>query len=144
MRRSAVVAIALVSFVMFTAEVRRRSVRPAPNAPIVLDARRSFSVTDQAILDGFSFERVLNAIVERSATTTTSLELIRQLFDTQNPKPGLVAAGAPHCDDFLVDGKPAFNGFARGAARRRKDRWRPRIRFRPPTTSRSASSIDSI
>jgi hypothetical protein len=111
MRRSAVVVIAVVSFVLFTAEVRRRSVRPSPN--VVLDMRRSFSVTDQAILDGFSFERVLNAIVERSGTTTTSLQLIRQLFDTQNPKPGLAAASGAHCDDFLVDGKPSFNGFPR-------------------------------
>jgi len=31
------------------------------------------------------------------------------LFDTQNPKPGLAVADAPHCDDFLIDGQPSFN-----------------------------------
>lgn len=34
------------------------------------------------------------------------------MFDTQNPKPGLDAS-MPHCDDFLLDGKPAHNGYTR-------------------------------
>jgi len=70
-------------------------------------------VTDQAILDGFSFERVMNAIVGRSGTRTTAIRLYQQLFDTQNAKPGLVAPDAAHCDDYIVDGKPGFNGFPR-------------------------------
>lgn len=55
----------------------------------------------------------MNAIVERSGTRTTSLRLYQQMFDTQNPRPGLAMADAPHCDDFLVDGKPAHNGLPR-------------------------------
>jgi hypothetical protein len=90
---------------------RRRAVTPHPS--LSLDLRRSFAVTDQAILDGFSFERVVNAIVERSGTRTTALRLCQQMFDTQNPKPGLAVADAPHCDDFLVDDKPGFNGLPR-------------------------------
>ena len=57
---------------------------------------------------------MLQTLIDRSgATATTPLSLYRQWFDTQNPKPGLVVADAPHCDDFLTDGKPSFNGFPR-------------------------------
>ncbi|MGZ7079739.1 MAG: hypothetical protein ACXVJT_10030, partial [Thermoanaerobaculia bacterium] len=74
---------------------------------------RSFAVTDEVMLEGFSFARVMNAIVARSGTNTTALQLYQQMLDTQNPKPGLVAPGAPHCDDFIVDGQPAFNSLPR-------------------------------
>lgn len=106
-------ALALLSFFLFTAE-RRRAVRPPSNPlAITLDARRSFAVTDQAILDGFSFERVVTAIVERSGVSMRPALLIQQLLDTQNPKPGLISPGAPHCDDFLTNGQPSFNGVIR-------------------------------
>lgn len=76
--------------------------------------RRSFAITDLAILDGFSFERVMNALVDRSGVRgVTATRLYQQLLDTQNRKPGLVTADGPHCDDFLVDGRPSFNGFPR-------------------------------
>src|SRR5438105_1096663 len=108
LRRPGVVLLS-VAIVLLAGAARRRVV--APSLP--LDARRSFVVTDQAILDGFSFERVMNAVVARSGTRTTAIRLYQQLFDTQNAKPGLIAPDAPHCDDSIVDGKPSFNGLPR-------------------------------
>lgn len=108
-RRRGILLLSAVAFVLLAGAARRRAAVPAPP----LDARRSFVVTDQAILDGFSFERVMNAVVARSGTRTPAIRLYQQLFDTQNAKPGLVAPDAAHCDDYLVDGKPAFNGLPR-------------------------------
>jgi hypothetical protein len=108
-RRPGVLLLSAVVMVLLSGAARRRAVAPV----LPLDARRSLVVTDQAILDGFSFERVMNAVVARSGTRTTAIRLYQQLFDTQNPKPGLVAPDAAHCDDFIVDGKPGFNGLPR-------------------------------
>ena len=107
-RRPGVLLVSAVA-ILLAGAARRRPVTPA----LPLDARRSLVVTDQAILDGFSFERVMNAVVARSGTRTTAVRLYQQLLDTQNPKPGLVAPDAPHCDDYIVDGKPGFNGLPR-------------------------------
>lgn len=111
MRRSATLFLVVLAAVpLVIGAARRRAV----NRPMALEMRRSFAVTDLAILDGFSFERVMNAIVERGRIPgVTARQLYQQWFDTQNPKPGLVVADAPHCDDFLVDGKPSFNAFPR-------------------------------
>src|SRR5438128_11241322 len=68
-------------------------------------------ITEPEMLQGFDFQRVLQALT--AGTGTTPLALYQQWFDTQNPKPGLAVADAPHCDDFLTDGKPSFNGFPR-------------------------------
>jgi hypothetical protein len=92
---------------------RRRAIDPARPLPSALDARRSLAITDVAILDAFGFERVMRAIAERSGTATSAAALVEQMFDTQNPKPGLEAADAPHCDDFVLDGQPSFNAFPR-------------------------------
>jgi hypothetical protein len=92
---------------------RRRAISPHP--PLNLDLHRSFAVTDQAILDGFAFERVMKAIVERSGTHTTALRLYQQMFDTQNPRPGRVVADAPHCDDAVFNGLPRRCPTAEGA-----------------------------
>jgi len=108
-RRPGVLLLSAVATLLLAGAARRRAVEP----PHPLDARRSFVVTDQAILDGFSFERVMHAIVARSGSRTTALRLYQQLFDTQNAKPGLVAADTSHCDDFMVNGKPVFNGLPR-------------------------------
>jgi hypothetical protein len=108
-RRPGVLLLSAVATLLLVGAARRRAVEP----PHPLDARRSFVVTDQAILDGFTFERVMHAIVARSGTRTSALRLYQQLFDTQNPKPGRVAADAAHCDDFMVNGKPTFNGLPR-------------------------------
>lgn len=108
-RRPGVLLLSAVAIVLLAGAARRRAIVPS----LPLDARRSLVVTDQAILDGFSFERVMNAIVARSGTRTTAIRLYQQLFDTQNAKPGLVAPEAAHCDDFMVDGNPTFNGLPR-------------------------------
>jgi hypothetical protein len=101
---SALTVLALVA-------ARRRTY--TPQTPPPLSPTRSFAVTDKAILDGFPFQRFMDALVERSGTRTTSLALYQQWFDTQNAKPGLVSPNTPHCDDFTTDGKPSFNGFPR-------------------------------
>jgi len=94
----------LLSSLLLTA-ARHRATVPPP-APPPIDIRRSLIITDPAILDGFDFQRVVQTLIDRSgATATTPLSLYQQWFDTQNPKPGMVAADAPHCDDFVTDGK---------------------------------------
>jgi hypothetical protein len=109
-RSSGIIVVTLLSIPLLLGASRRRGVTPQAT----LDMRRSFAVTDFAILDGFSFERVMNALVERSGVRgMTATQLFQQWLDTQNRKPGLVNAETPHCDDFLVDGKPSFNGFPR-------------------------------
>jgi hypothetical protein len=71
-------------------------------------------ITDLALLEGFTFQRVLDQLVARSGVPDiTSAQLFRQWFDTQNPKPGLADPAGPHCDDFMTDGSPSFNGFPR-------------------------------
>jgi hypothetical protein len=103
----------LAALVFFSvAATRRRAVQPPKDVPLSL--ARSFAVTDKPILAGFSFERVMDALAARSGVPgTTGGQLIRQMFDTQNPKPGKADPAGPHCDDFLVNGKPTFNGFPR-------------------------------
>jgi hypothetical protein len=101
----------LAGCLLLTAAARRHVV--APPTPPPIDIRRSLVVTETDILSAFDFQRVVQTLTDRSGTPTTALQLYRQWFDTQNPKPGLAVANAPHCDDFIVDGKPAFNGFAR-------------------------------
>src|SRR3954454_22386445 len=114
MMRIAALSMAIVlTLVAATGTSRRR-----PSSPRVeitqLDPRRSMIVTDVALLEGFTFERVLDQLVARSGVPNiTSAQLFRQWFDTQNPKPGLADAAAPHCDDFMTDGSPSFNGFPR-------------------------------
>ena len=57
---------------------------------------------------------VLDQLVARSGVPNiTSAQLFRQWFDTQNPKPGLADRAGPHCDDFMTDGSPSFNGLPR-------------------------------
>ena len=110
-RRPGVLLLSAIAIAILAGGARRRAV--TPGRELALDARRSFVVTDQAILDAFPFERVMHALVARSGTRTTAVGLYQQLFDTQNPRPGLVARDAPHCDDFMVDARPAFNGLPR-------------------------------
>jgi hypothetical protein len=103
----------LLGCVLLTVAARRRVVSPPP-APPAIDIMRSMVIVDPNILQAFDFQRVLQTLVDRSgATATTPLSLYQQWFDTQNPKPGLAVANAPHCDDFVTDGKPSFNGFER-------------------------------
>ncbi len=66
--------------------------------PAVVDARRSLAVTEQAILDRFTLQRVLDQLAAQSSVPgLTGLQLFRQLWDTQNPAPGLGLG--EHCTD---------------------------------------------
>lgn len=109
MRRGWVVIVA--AFLLIGA--RQRVVRP-PALPKPLSITRSFEITDKTIVGAFTLDRVLTQLIARSGVTgLTSDQLIRQMFDTQNPKPGLIDASSPHCDDSVTNGVPSFNGFPR-------------------------------
>ncbi|MBZ4422455.1 hypothetical protein [Myxococcus sp. RHSTA-1-4] len=89
---------------------------PLPSGPrqqtVTVDPRRSLAVTDQVILQNFSFQSVMNQLVAQAGVSgLTSLQLYRQWWDTANPGPGL-GLGA-HCDDELLpDGTTGLNGFS--------------------------------
>ena len=110
-RKSAIIAVAVRATAFLSA--RHRAVAPPAAPDPDVNFRRSLVITRPEVINGFDFERVLQTLIERSGATTTPLELYRQWFDTQNPKPGLAVADAPHCDDFITDGRPSFNGFPR-------------------------------
>jgi hypothetical protein len=77
-----------------------------------LDPRRSLFVSDVATLQGadFSLARTLDQLARQTGNPSlTGLELFRQLWDTQNPGPGLGLG--PHCDDEQTQGAPSLNGF---------------------------------
>lgn len=77
---------------------------------VTVEARKSLIVTETEILNAFTFKEVMDKLVAQSGVSgLTSLGLYRQWWDTQNTKPGL-NLGA-HCDDTLVGGQPALNGF---------------------------------
>src|SRR5438067_29649 len=96
---------------LFLTAAQFRAVRP-PSKPLTM--ARSFAVTDKSIVTPFTLDRVLTQLIARSGVTSvTAPQLIRQMFDTQNPRPGLVDATAPHCNDTILNGVPSFNGFPR-------------------------------
>src|SRR5688572_28729567 len=76
-----------------------------------IDVRRSLVVTEKPILERFSFERVMQQLVDQSGIPgLTPLALFQQWWDTQNPGPGL-GQGA-HCDDQVEAGVgPVLNGY---------------------------------
>jgi hypothetical protein len=79
---------------------------------VTIDQHRSLVVTEQAILAGFTLERVMDQLVAQSGVPgLTSLQLFQEWWDTQNPAPGL-AGGAIHCDDEVdALGQTTLNGF---------------------------------
>ena len=80
---------------------------PGPTAmALTVDPRRSLTVTDQAILNRFSFLAVMDQLVSTSGVPTTPLSLFQQWWDTQRPGPGLGLG--PHCDS---PGIANMNGF---------------------------------
>jgi hypothetical protein len=112
MNKHVIAVIAVTMALLATAATRHRPTLPPSALPLSLT--RSFAVTDMAILQGFPFARVADAIAARSGVAgATGGQLIRQMFDTQNPRPGKADAASPHCDDFLVLGEPRFNSFPR-------------------------------
>ena len=88
---------------------------PPPTSGAAIDPHRSLFVHDQPTLDGrdFSLRRTLSQIASQVVATvpgTTAVTIFRQLWDTQNSPPGVVA-GAPHCTGTL-------NGFPINCPRR--------------------------
>ncbi|MBS2019342.1 MAG: hypothetical protein JST00_41145 [Deltaproteobacteria bacterium] len=82
----------------------------ADGGAAALDLRKSFAVTDQALLTGFTFKRVVDKLTAEATTPVTSRALYTQWWDTQHTKAQGIATG-PHCDDALMSGVPSFNGF---------------------------------
>jgi hypothetical protein len=83
--------------------------------PPGIDARRSLAVTEVAIVSRFTLDRTLQAIGASSGQTADAL--FRQLWDTQNPAPGLSNLPGAHCDDAsgTVNGFPVPCRLAEGA-----------------------------
>lgn len=68
---------------------------------------RAMIVTDPEVLARFSLERVLQQIIDRASFgNNTPLQLMQQLFDTQNSTATAVFPDVVHCDDPEND---AFN-----------------------------------
>src|SRR5437764_13973394 len=113
MRRGTIgtLSIAMAVAILLTA-ARNRAVRPPEPRP--LNLTRSFEITDKAIVTPFTLTRVLTQLIDRSGVNgLTPDQLIRQLFDTQNPLAGSFDPAGPHCDDTFTSGVPSFNGFPR-------------------------------
>src|SRR5436305_10270299 len=113
MRRSLIGTLTLgLLIATFLMAARTRAVKPPEPKP--LRATRSFEITDKAIVESFTLDRVLTQLIARSGVTgLTSQQLLQQMFDTQNPQPGLIDPAGPHCNDVLIGGVPSFNGFPR-------------------------------
>ena len=114
MRKRILTTIAISAAVLISLTAAQFHASRPPSKP--LSMARSFVVTDKAIVSSSSFtlDRVLTQLIARSGVTSvTAQQLIRQMFDTQNPRPGLAEVAAPHCDDTIVNGVPSFNGFPR-------------------------------
>src|ERR1041384_3842288 len=63
-----------------------------------IDVRRSLVVTEQVILERFSFERVMTQLAaQANVPGVGALQLFQQWWDTQTPAPGVYTG--PHCDD---------------------------------------------
>ncbi|UXI70150.1 hypothetical protein [Tahibacter amnicola] len=100
-----------------SSERRGLAVAPAPlsaatasEAIAATDPRRSFAVTDKAILAQFTFKETMETIVMRGGLDRSrALPLFRQWWDTQNRKPGI--GPGSHCDDQILQGQTTFNGF---------------------------------
>ncbi len=73
--------------------------------PPPIDARRSLAVTEVSIVSRFSLASTLQALGASSGQSADAL--FRQLWDTQNPAPGLSNLPSAHCDDA----SRSLNGF---------------------------------
>ncbi|HMY20533.1 MAG TPA: hypothetical protein PKA58_29610 [Polyangium sp.] len=74
---------------------------------VVSSDSRAMVVTDPEVLARFSLERVLQQIIDRANFgTSTPLQMMQQLFDTQNSEATGVFSDVVHCDDPEND---AFN-----------------------------------
>lgn len=113
LRRLLGTLLAAGALVLSLTAAKTRAIRhPSPPRPLV--ATRSFVITDHSIVTNITLDRVLAQLIARSGVNGLSpQQLLRQMYDTQNPRPGLADPGGPHCDDTLLNGTPSFNGFPR-------------------------------
>src|SRR5258706_7023915 len=113
MRRTVVAASLAIAALALLTSAKRRVAAPPPQIGAISE-QRAMLITDQVIRQTFTFQRVLDQLVARSGVTgLTGGQLYQQMLDTQNPKPGLFDAAAPHCDDFRTNGQPSLNGLPR-------------------------------
>jgi len=89
MKRIITAVIAILSLVVLVSAKRRAVAPPAP-VDLKLDASRSFAITDKAILETFTFMRVLDAITANSGVTSEML--FRQWWSLHTE---------PHCKEIL-------------------------------------------
>jgi hypothetical protein len=76
-----------------------------------IDPRRSLAITDEVLLTGFTFERVMQQIVDTSGEPGLTREaLYGRWWDFLNTSPGFFPE-ARHCDDTLIDGKASLGAF---------------------------------
>ncbi|WP_338863372.1 hypothetical protein [Myxococcus stipitatus] len=78
---------------------------------VSVNTHRSLVVTDTAIVNNFSLREVMDQLAAQSGVAgLTGLALYRQLWDTQNARPGLNQG--QHCNDQLSPGgQPIFNSY---------------------------------
>lgn len=77
-----------------------------------IDPHRSLVITDQALLTDFTFERVMQQIVDTSAEPgLTKEDLYGQWWDFLNKAPGFFPE-ARHCDDLQIGGQSALGAFS--------------------------------
>ena len=90
---------------------------PDPSAQVCgdtfdLDPRRSLAVTDEALLAGFTFTRVMDQIVETAAEPGLTREaLYGRWWDNMNTSDGAAFPEALHCDDTVIKGKNSLGAF---------------------------------
>lgn len=77
---------------------------PTPTNAADIDVNRSLFVHDEATLTGkdFSLARTLEQLATQvvvQAPGTSGVSIFRQLWDTQNPTPGVTGVSNPHCND---------------------------------------------
>ncbi len=90
----------------------------APPAPALvcgdkpdIDPRRSLAITDQALLTGFDFGRVMQQIVDTSGEPGLTREVLYgRWWDYMNESPG-VFPEARHCDDDPIKGDASLGAF---------------------------------
>jgi len=112
LRRKIAIASAAAIFTLLTG-AKRRAAEP-PSEPKPLSVTRSFEITDKPLVASFTLDRVLTQLIARAGVTgLTSDQLMRQMFDTQNPKSSAFDAGGAHCNDTMTNGVATFNGFPR-------------------------------
>ena len=77
---------------------------------VTIETRRSLVVTEQTILERFTFQRVMDQLVAQSGVPNlTSLQLFHQWWDTQNLKsPDYTGL---RCNDVEIEGVPSLNGY---------------------------------